>query len=405
MEHTTIANRHTFFGLLIVTITTLMSVIFIKLNIYPWQSNTFNQTQPQLVTAEKTQDNTKSWQSFLKHFSSNGFVSMSRQYTPENPYELYRLTALVSQSLTESGISEPQNHMMIFSSSDMTGYILVNPKPLTKKTIQNAEKYAKKLHFSILYVPTKNYDPTFSELIIHPQLKNIEAQLTATDSTKHKSYLMDLSIWVTLLTLLSVIPSLMLSKQKTIITNNFRLVFYFAFIGFGFMYIVISLLQQLVLFLGPQTNEFSIVAFSILTSCGLGTLFVKKASRDPVFYLSLILIMLGGIGYTAPHLIQDYESSLAVVRIIIATAILFPAGFCMGFAFPIGMQIARAQSPDTIAWFTNINGAASICGSILAMLFAFTIGASTTYWLGVGFYLLAFLAYVMSLYQFLLVAE
>ena len=83
------------------------------------------------------------------------------------------------------------------------------------------------------------------------------------------------------------------------------------------------------------------------------------------------------------------------MRIAISVAILLPIGFFMGMAFPIGMQRALAETPSTAPWLWGVNGAASVCASVLVVVIAIGAGISAAFWVGTACYVVA----VATLYR------
>jgi hypothetical protein len=69
-----------------------------------------------------------------------------------------------------------------------------------------------------------------------------------------------------------------------------------------------------------------------------------------------------------------------------SVAILLPPGFFMGMAFPIGMGRALRESPSIAPWLWGVNGAASVCASVLAVVIAVGAGISAAFWAGVVCY-------------------
>jgi hypothetical protein len=62
-------------------------------------------------------------------------------------------------------------------------------------------------------------------------------------------------------------------------------------------------------------------------------------------------------------------------------------------AFPLGMKAAQASAADLAPWLWGINGATSVCASVIAIVIAINAGVGTTFWAGTAFYVLALLAY------------
>jgi hypothetical protein len=79
----------------------------------------------------------------------------------------------------------------------------------------------------------------------------------------------------------------------------------------------------------------------------------------------------------------------------IAAVVTFPMGLVMGTAFPLGMKLA-ARSPALTPWLWGINGAASVCASVLAVTIALGSSISSSFLCGVASYLVALAAFVAS---------
>jgi len=184
---------------------------------------------------------------------------------------------------------------------------------------------------------------------------------------------------------------------------------YFAAIGFGFMLIEISQLQRLTIFLGHPSYSLSVVLFSLLVSSGLGSLSTARVSGLPLDVarggpepveglqaavrsrLILTIAILIAFGLLTPLVTHRFEASSTPVRIALSIALLFPVGFLMGMAFPLGMRIALRRAPLLAPWFWGVNGAASVCASVLAVVIAIGAGISAAFWTGTACYLAALL--------------
>jgi hypothetical protein len=62
--------------------------------------------------------------------------------------------------------------------------------------------------------------------------------------------------------------------------------------------------------------------------------------------------------------------------------------------FPIGMKLASARAAVLTPWLWGMNGAASVCCSVLAVAIALAAGISASYWAGVVCYGVALGAYL-----------
>ena len=75
---------------------------------------------------------------------------------------------------------------------------------------------------------------------------------------------------------------------------------------------------------------------------------------------------------------------------------LAPIGLFMGMAFPLGMRLASGRTQALTPWLWGINGAASVCASVLAVVIALYASISAAFWTGVGCYAVALLAFIWT---------
>jgi hypothetical protein len=204
-----------------------------------------------------------------------------------------------------------------------------------------------------------------------------------------------LLITVVTLTISCIVLPLMIKSNSQIKRSSWPFLIYFSSIGLGFMFIEISQLQRFVLFLGPPTYGLSVILFGLLVSSGLGSLFTYNFlnSKNKLIISQLMLLLVIGLfGYFTTDIITYYQASSTLIRIMVTLAIIFSLGFFMGSALPLGMQLAARYSPKLTPWLWGVNGATSICGSVLAMVIALSAGIQSTYLSGLICYCMAFIA-------------
>lgn len=212
--------------------------------------------------------------------------------------------------------------------------------------------------------------------------------------------LVSLLFVVILLSLLAIIVPLILTTRKGVLRGATPHFIFFAAIGLGFMLIEISQLQRLIIFLGHPTYGLSVVLFSLLLSSGLGSFLTQRIDPGPgnsaVVSLFLLLLALAIFGIVTPHAIHSFETCTTVKRILAAAGTLFPLGLTMGMAFPLGLKLASRQSDALTPWLWGINGATSVCASVLAVTMALNTGISKVFWTGFGCYAIALGAFVWA---------
>jgi hypothetical protein len=80
--------------------------------------------------------------------------------------------------------------------------------------------------------------------------------------------------------------------------------------------------------------------------------------------------------------------------------LLFPSGFFMGMAFPIGIKKAQyANDAAPAAWYWGINGAFSVISSVLAVVVAVFWGVTMTLLVGLVAYVIALTVLTMGKVQ------
>jgi hypothetical protein len=203
------------------------------------------------------------------------------------------------------------------------------------------------------------------------------------------------------LTLLCIVGPLAQTARKVDLSGSLPLFIFFMSIGFGFMLIEMSQMQRLAIFLGHPTYGLSVALFTLLLSSGLGSYLTQRIPNPETggagtLCLAVLLGVLLIFGFLTPYVVSTFQSLTTPLRIAVAIAIIAPIGLCMGMAFPLGMKVANKAKPALTPWLWGVNGATSVCASVLALAIAFSSSISTSFWIGFGCYVLAFASFVWS---------
>jgi len=163
----------------------------------------------------------------------------------------------------------------------------------------------------------------------------------------------------------------------------------------------VSQLQRLMIFLGHPTYSLSTVLFTLLLSSGLGS--YSTGSWSPGEGKHRLLIRLLGLlaalalfGLLTPYAFAAFTSANTPARMAIAAGFLFPLGFFMGMAFPLGMKAASAGCNELTPWLWGLNGATSVLASVVAFLIVLGSGISTAFWTGFACYFVAVGSYLWT---------
>jgi hypothetical protein len=389
-----------------------------------------------LTLTENSLYTVEAWKLFLNRLTPQGVLSFSRWYFPGLPAEAYRLTSLAAASLGASGISDPRLHIVLLRNmrSDLdartigAATILASKAPFTPAEIERLETLCKQMQFDLVLSPRFARDPAFEALangqVTGDAIESLPVNVAApTDDSPFFFYMLkfrnllralefapqgDAAVYTTsgrvvvILLVYILVPTVICillplrKMKKEAIRDVLPHLLFFAAIGFGFMLIEISQMQRFIVFLGHPTYALSVVLFALLLSSGLGsftTRHLTQASGSAVARLALLLLAIVVFGALTPRAISAFASSVNAVRISVAVGILFPLGLFMGMAFPLGLKLAASQVDALTPAFWGVNGATSICGSVLAAAVAMNLGISNTFWSGFLCYVIAFAAY------------
>ena len=147
-------------------------------------------------------------------------------------------------------------------------------------------------------------------------------------------------LFLSLLLVILPVTAKLKAKVEVKKKNNRNLLPYFAFLGIGFMFVEISLIQKIILPLENPSYAVATVLTSILISSGIGSLLSHRFSglRNPVIAIIItFLIILYSIFLPAvSNIISPYS---IVIKVILVFFILMPLGLLMGIPFPTGLKI------------------------------------------------------------------
>lgn len=394
------------------------------------------------VLTENSLYTTEAWKIFLEKLTPRGILTFSRWYLRDNPGEVYKLTSLATASLMQSGITNPRDHIVLVRRMNLhavdapngIGTMLVSKTPFTKKDLDIINDINSKLQYDLVLSPDYSLDSNFATIASGKNLEeftsNYPQDIAApTDDkpfffhmlrfgdifhyllSKDEGYmkfnmkaviiLLVLLLTVIGLTFLCIIVPLILTTEKSELKGALPLFLFFASIGFGFMLVEISQMQRLIVFLGHPTYSLSVVLFALLLSSGLGSFLTQNLGNNNLrnsgmILLLVLLVILIGFGMLTPYVTNMYQGSVTAIRILVATGILFPIGLFMGMAFPLGMKIASNHSDYVTPWLWGINGATSVCASVIAVVIALNSGISASFWTGFSCYIIAFLTFIWA---------
>jgi SAM-dependent methyltransferase len=371
----------------------------------------------------------EAWRTFLDHLTPDGILTMSRWYYEAQPAETLRLAALASSSLMDMGIEDPRQHIMIVRKQDSSetgeysvATILVSRRPFSDEETARIVEVSKAMEFLPVVTPHFSELPEFEAVTTRGKYQelidgyplNISAptddtpfffhMLRASDLLRGSTYQgtneINLKAVKVLGTLLSIVVGLsllaiivpLMVRRRVRHAHSPPLMIYFAAIGLAFMMVEIGQLERLIVFLGHPIYGLTVVLFVLLIASSIGSLLSDRFGK----WIWALPVCLTGFILLSPAVTGEFISASTPIRIAISSIMLFPSGFFMGMAFPVGIKQARSKDNAPTAWYWGINGAFSVISSVLAVVVAVFWGVTATLLVGLAVYLLALAALVWS---------
>ena len=404
------------------------------------------------VLTENALYTTEAWKRMLQRLSDRGVISFSRWHSAENPGEVYRLAALAVATLKELQVANPADHLMIVlrprdpNRGQPVGLatLLVSRSPFSSEDVATTERVADEMAFEVLLTPrqaspdgSEHADATLRRLAsgedfeafiqsypidISPPTDDRPfffammrlGDLWSFDELAEEGVVPNVDAILTLGTLLATVVVLTglcvilplglttLSRGRQALRGSLPLFVYFSSIGLGFMLVEIAMIQRLNVFLGHPIYSMTVVLFCLLLATGCGSwlsgLLVRdplRGPRGPACLAALVGVVLL-LGVAAPGLLFRLDALPTPGRIAVACGLLLPMGLVMGAGFPLGMRAASRRAAGLTPWLFGMNGATSICGSVLGVAISLCLGITAALLVGVACYVGALLSLVWA---------
>ena len=379
----------------------------------------------------------EAFREYFQHLKPEGMIAITRWEFHE-PREALRVVAVAMEALHSLGVADPAQNFIVASQGPLNEdgipvVVLAKKTPFTEE-----EEAAVQAHFDSydeldpLYLPSDPGNNPFAQLIasndpyrfarnyaynVAPVTDNAPfffftlkpGQILGGRGMRNGiDWKVNLGVLVLLLvlviSLVAVLSFLILplaihgSRQSPIP------LLYFVAVGLGYILVEIAFIQRFVLFLGHPTYALTVVIFLLMLSSGMGSLFSRRwLPRTELAWmpLGMVIIALVADVFFLPHVLAAWVGLRFAFRLIISGILLAPLGFVMGMPFPTGLRALSAKSiarisvaddeNNAVEWAWAMNAAASVLGSVLAMVIAIQFGLTATLTCGVAAYLLALL--------------
>jgi len=366
---------------------------------------------------------TDAWKIFLSRVNDHGVLTVSRWHFGDSYNDLGRLVVMTMTALMEMGVEDPSQNIFIVH-TDRIATLVIGRSALTEEQVSSLTRAADKYGYDILAAPGRAARGDVLKNILESRTGDDIAKAIAglpfdlTAPTDHRPFFFNqahiqkplqvlaqansynfktqnlrghaiatLNLYIIIL--FSVIASLLvlvLPYRKALDNAPGPFIIsgtvYFTLIGTGFMFVEITLMQVMGMFLGHPIYGLRIVLFSLILSTGLGSLLSEKIRLDSapriLIWTAILSAYIFGLTYFMDSLLHQFIQSELPARIALCVALLTPCGMMMGFAFPLGMRLTDRISSALTPWFWGINGAAGVMASALAMFISIGWGLDAT---------------------------
>jgi spermidine synthase len=380
----------------------------------------------------------EAFEEYFKHLKPDGMIAITR-WEFKHPREALRVVSVAMEALHRLGVSNPSRNFIVASlgSLDEDGIpvvVLAKKTPFSSEeedaVAAHCERYSE---LDPLYLPTAPGQNPFSELIasndphtyargyaynVTPVSDNAPfffftlkpGQILGEQGLRHGiDWKVNLGVVVLLLVLaISAVAVMAFLVLPLLLQSGARRqsplpLLYFIAVGLGYILVEIAFIQRFVLFLGHPTYALTVVIFLLMVSSGIGSLVSRHwLPRAEMGWVPLIaiLVALAAYVFVLPGLLAAWVGLPLSSRFVVSGALLIPLGFVMGMPFPTGLRAlvgkAAAKSRDgleasdnAVEWAWAMNAAASVLGSVSAMVIAIQFGLTVTLACGALAYLLA----------------
>ena len=364
----------------------------------------------------------ESMHEYLDHLTPDGMISMKRWR--EAPEYILRLMALARVALEERGVKDTAACFFVAADNEFAN-LIIKAQPFTMVDVGRLAERCEKLGLHVLYSPfTPSESEEFGRLARagnihrwiaaqsldmspptddHPflfytlrtrDLPQVFGQVyTAKVRNIGPAMLYGLFALVLFFVIVLILAPAWLTRDKSERPPR-RMPFYFAVLGLAYLLVEVAMMQKFILFLGHPTYALAVVLFTLLLSSGLGAALSERispdrASRGLIVVVGLLFLYAAVFLIVSPVIFRAMLPREIAVRIAVSAGLLLPLGLLMGVPFPLGVRMLGYNFPRSIPWMFAINSAASVLGSVTAMLLAVQFGFTTAVMAGLGLYLIA----------------
>ncbi len=394
----------------------------------------------------------EAFQEYFQHLKPDGMIAITR-WEFRQPREALRVVAVAMEALHHLGVAEPARNFIVASQGplnedgipvvvlakktaftpeeesvvrahfvhyDKLDPIYLPSEPAIKMAGQNPfadliasnDPYGFAQSYAYNVSPVNDNAPFFFFTLKAGQILGPQGLRRGIDWKVNLGVLVLLLVLIISLVAVLVFLILPLAIEVKLRSRRSPLpLLYFVAVGLGYILVEIAFIQRFVLFLGHPTYALTVVIFLLMLSSGAGSLLSRRwLPRAELVWMPLALIIaaLSANVFLLPHALAAWVGLGFSYRLVLSALLLAPLGLMMGMPFPTGLRALAANAllsvpsglggdgrnddeGNIVEWAWAMNAAASVLGSVLAMVIAIQYGLNVTLACGVAAYFFALL--------------
>jgi hypothetical protein len=372
----------------------------------------------------------EAFREYFEHLKPDGMIAVTR-WEFRKPREALRVVTQAMAALARLGVRDSTGHFLIVANAPLDDdgvpvTVLAKRSPFTAEEEATVRRHlAGYPRMAVLYSPSapeknvftalirsgdpagfaKNYpynvapvtdnDPFFFFTL---KLEDVWRGLLAPTAPSAVDWRINLGVAVLVMLLAISTAAVLLFVIVPLALHSgargqsaWRLL-YFVAIGLGYILVEIAFVQRFVLFLGHPTYALTVVVFLMLLGSGAGSVTAHRWLADTRRVRVALAVIVGATllyVWLLPRMLASLVGLPFAVKLLLSAAVLLPLGFAMGMPFPTGLRALAGGGERTIEWAYAMNAAASVLGSVLAIIIAIHYGLGGTLAAGAAAYVVA----------------
>lgn len=370
----------------------------------------------------------EAWQVFMDDLAEGGVFTVSRWLNKPDMPETGRTLSLAVATLLERGVRNPRAHIYLVGTTlpaRNLSTLIMSRDPLTDAQLDALDAAAEEMAFEVMVSPRQNAGPLLGNIVGAGSRAELESATTdsflklfpPTDTqpfffnqapldrpiemfrmAKERNFRIvpghvraSLNLFFVILFSAVMVVLVILFPLRRSVKSIGAATFtggtaYFFLIGLGFMFLEISLLQTMGMFLGHPSLSLAVVLFSLILSTGIGSLISGRLPLNDRTRIAIWVALTAAyfliMGLTIHKVFFQLSELTLALRALACLALTVPGGILLGFGFPTGMTLCEQRNSRITPWLWGINGAAGVLGSAVALATNISLGLDKTMMLG-----------------------